>query len=408
MRYTLMHKTKPVLRMEIDELSGAIIAVDNAYAPEHLPVGIPCTDGEVDRAALLEWWTGRAIPASRAGLRDALEALKVPSPLLLLTKCYGLSLSDQYWVCPNDPPHEACGLRGGPGGSDLHWEDINFFDNEFSRDVGIILFGGRRNEKGIGLISPDSTSDGWLRKRWEIIDGKRCLVKGGSGSTRQEPYNEVFASALMRRLGVAHAPYSLKMLDGYPYSVCETFVTSRTELVSAWRISQVLTQGKRMSNLQHFLNCCEQVGLDIPGVRDSINKMLTIDFLIVNEDRHFNNFGAIRNADTLEWIGMAPVFDCGTSMWHSQPVAMIYPAGKQICKPFRSNHAEQIKLVSSFDWLNLSALRGIDEELREILNGSAFIEPARRDALCYGLRKRVEMLEAVMRGEPQRQRGRER
>jgi hypothetical protein len=125
--------------------------------------------------------------------------------------------------------------------------------------------------------------------------------------------------------------------------------------------------------------------------------MLAVDFLSVNEDRHLNNFGVIRNAETLEWIGMAPVFDCGTSMWHSQPVSMIRPTGKQISKPFRSSHAEQIKLVSSFGWLDLSSLRGIDEEFREILQGSAFIDTARRDALCYGLRKRVEMLGEIVR-----------
>ncbi|MDR0596817.1 MAG: excisionase, partial [Clostridiales Family XIII bacterium] len=64
----------------------------------------------------------------------------------------------------------------------------------------------------------------------------------------------------------------------------------------------------------------------------------------------------------------------------------------QPSKPFRSDHAEQIKLVSSFDWIDFAALRGIDEELREIMAGSAFIDEARLDSLCYALRKRVELL----------------
>lgn len=40
------------------------------------------------------------------------------------------------------------------------------------------------------LISPDNTSDGWLKKKWTIIDGKRCLIKSGSAPFFQEPLNE--------------------------------------------------------------------------------------------------------------------------------------------------------------------------------------------------------------------------
>ena len=28
-------------------------------------------------------------------------------------------------------------------------------------------------------MSPDNTTDGWLKKRWTVMDGKRCLLKGG-------------------------------------------------------------------------------------------------------------------------------------------------------------------------------------------------------------------------------------
>ena len=42
-------------------------------------------------------------------------------------------------------------------------------------------------------------------------------------------------------------------------------------------------------------------------VFERFNKMLKVDYIIANEDRHYNNFGFIRNADTLEWLGLAPV-----------------------------------------------------------------------------------------------------
>ncbi len=45
--------------------------------------------------------------------------------------------------------------------------------------------------------------------------------------------------------------------------------------------------------------------------------MLTLDYIIANGDRHYNNFGFIRNAETLEWQGLAPIFDSGASLWHN-------------------------------------------------------------------------------------------
>ena len=111
-------------------------------------------------------------------------------------------------------------------------------------------------------MSPDNTSDGWLKKKWIIAEGKRCLLKAGSGATQQEPYNEVLASIIMEQLG-------------------------------------------------------------IPGIRESLDRMLVLDYLILNEDRHQNNFGAIRNANTLEWLGAAPVFDNGSSLWFDKPGGMV-------------------------------------------------------------------------------------
>lgn len=178
--YILMHKNVPITDIEIDEASCSVSAVKDVHEENHIPVGIPIKGGVVDRAALNDWWRGRAIPASREGIRDALTKLNISSSELLLEKCLGLSLSDQYWICPQ--------------GSGIEWHDVNFFENTFSDDVGNILFGKGQASDNISLMSPDNTSDGWLKKKWKIIDGRRCLIKGGSGATRQEPYNETLCA----------------------------------------------------------------------------------------------------------------------------------------------------------------------------------------------------------------------
>ncbi len=378
-KYILMHKTVPVCHIELDEATCVISAVAPAGNPAHVPVGIAVKGDSIDRAALNEWWKGRAIPASRDGIEKALTELGISSTQRLLDKALGLSLSDQYWICPES--------------SDVTWEKVNFFDNPFSDDVGNILFGQAASSERMSLMSPDNTSDGWLKKKWTIIDGKRCLIKGGSGATQQEPYNEVIASQIMERLGIPHVPYTLIMQEDYPYSVCENFITPQTELISAWYIMQTEKKPNHVSVYQHYLNCCDRLG--IPGVRQALDQMLVLDFLIANEDRHQNNFGVVRNAQTLEYIGAAPIFDSGTSLWHDKPTTMIGGVKGLTCKPFKTTHEEQIKLVSSFDWLDLSRLAGIDEELRELMRGSLFIDEARCNALCNALGQRVTMLESL-------------
>ncbi len=372
-----MHKNIPVADLALDTASGVIISIDAVYEAAHAPVGVPAREGSMDRGSLNEWWRGRAIPASRSGIRAALSELGVSAPELLLEKCLGLSLSDQYWI--------------RPAGSSLLWENVNFFDNPFSEDVGNILFGKEPGSAEISLMSPDNTSDGWLRKKWKIIDGKRYLIKGGSGSARQEPYNEALASRIMDRLDIPHVSYSLLLEEDYPYSVCEDFITPDTELISAWNIMKTAKKPNHVSVYRHYLDCCSRLG--IGGAKDAVNRMLALDYLIVNEDRHLKNFGVVRRADTLEYIGAAPIYDSGTSLWFDRPLPMIHARAKAVCKPFKNSHDEQIRLVTDFSWLDFSALKGIDEELREIVRGSLFIDEARREALCQGLIDRLGMLE---------------
>lgn len=377
MNYQLMHKDIPVASLALDEATSVILRVDELYNREHLPIGIPVRKKQVDRAALNAWWKGRAIPASRQGIRAALEEMQVSATQNLLEKCLGLSLSDQYWIRPEN--------------INLRWSDVNFFEHPFSDDVGNILFGKGSGSDSVSLMSPDNTSDGWLKKKWIILDRKRCLLKGGSGATQQEPYNEVFASTLMERLGVQHVEYALTHQDEYPFSVCEDFITPDTELVSAWHVMQTQKKENHVSVYQHCLNCCDALG--IPGVREALDRMLVVDYLLVNEDRHQNNFGFIRRADTLEWIGFAPIYDSGTSLWFDTPTPLINAAAARITsKPFKTSHEEQIKLVNCFEWIDWPSLSGVEDAFLSITHESLFIDEARQRAIVRALRKRIEML----------------
>ena len=383
MKCKLMHKRTAVADIEIDEVYGGIQSIGTVYNPEHLPVGVALHGGIIDRASLNEWWCDRSIPASRSGIETALVTLGVGSTMLLLTRSLGLSLSDQYWICPVD--------------TQLEWDDVNFFENAFSDDIGDILFGAGKKGIALDFSSPDSTSDGNLQKRWKIIDGKRCLIKGGSAPFRQQPFNEVIASGIMERLGIPHIPYSVIWSDGAPYSICEDFVTKESELVPAWRIIKSRKKDNSTSMYMHFVNCCDSL-----GVKDAVlflERMITLDYIIANEDRHFNNFGLLRDAETLRWLGIAPIYDSGTSLGYNKMIFEMRSERDVVCKPFKNKHMEQLKLVSSFDWIDFDKLRDVREFILDVLSSAGeYSDVSRAEAVTDGVERRIRNVRSLAMG----------
>ncbi|MDR0445979.1 MAG: HipA domain-containing protein [Oscillospiraceae bacterium] len=374
MNYTLMHKNIEVVDIEINESAVAITDVGMVHNLAHVPLGVQSMKGGIALDEMNDWLKGRSIPSNRAGIRNLYMRLGRESTAHLILKCFALSLSDHYWI--------------RPWNSDVQWSQINFFQNDFSRDVGEMLFGREpADKKNISLMSPDNTSEGWLKKRWLIIDGKRVLAKGGTDPWKQEPYNEVIASAIMRRLGITHVPYTLMFDSGDPLSLCENFLSPETELVSAWKVFHSQSMRDLDADYSHLLRCCGELG--IPNVVAEIDKMLTLDYIIANEDRHFNNFGFIRNAETLEWLGLAPIFDCGTSLWHNS----LEIGTPRKCQPFKENHEEQFNLVSDLSWFDIGALKGAESEIEAIFSQSHVIDETRSKLIAKIILKRAEFVE---------------
>ena len=315
-------------------------------------------------------------------VREALESLGVADTKILLVRGYGLSLSDQYWICPE--------------GAELRWEDINFFQNDFSEDIGDVLFGERKKKDALNFSSPDSTSDGNLKKRWKIIDGKRCLIKGGSNPFRQQPFNEAIASGIMERLGIPHVSYTVIWSKDAPYSVCEDFVTENTELIPAWRLLQAKKQKNSTSRYRYLLECCELLG--IGNITPFLDRMLVLDYIIANEDRHFNNFGALRNAETLEWLGMAPIYDSGSSLGYDKMPGQMRSEKDVVCKPFKNHHAEQLKLVTDFDWIDFDRLSDVDKLIFGVLSceeAADYIDEGRIHAITESVQRRIGHLQEL-------------
>lgn len=348
MKYTFMHKNVQILDMEMDD-RGYVEKVYKLYNVNHLPVGIHMINDNVNRGELNDWLRLRSIPASRKGIEWALQQLNISTTQELLVKSFGLSLSDQYWIKPVD--------------QDLRWDDINFFNNDFSEDIGDLLFGLRDSSENINLISPDNTSDGNLKKRWKIINKGRYLLKSGSGALKQEIYNEVLASKIMDLLDIEHIEYNLIKIGDESYSICKDFINDNEDLIPIFRFINQKKMIQNDSSFTHLIKLLEEY--NVPNYQKSLDQMLVIDYLIANEDRHYNNFGLIRDVNTLEYKGFAPIYDNGCSLGYSNE--HFGEAFNPKWKPFMTNKIQnQLELVSSFDWLDLEKLNNIDVLVNEI------------------------------------------
>ena len=73
-------------------------------------------------------------------------------------------------------------------------------------------------------------------------------------------------------------------------------------------LSSMSSPKERIQYTVHFIE--ETTSLD---VRDYLSKTLSLDYLILNPDRHMNNLGVIANQDTGEYR-LAPVFDNGAAL----------------------------------------------------------------------------------------------
>ncbi len=374
--FELMHKDLGVCTVSIDE-SGSIRSVRDITASDHLPVGTyPSIESDLTKG-LNSWWSRRSIPASRDNLQPFLSQCGLETSSALMTATRGLSLSDCYW------------LR--PVASDLRWDDVNYYDNDFSEDLGLILF-GEDVAGDISLKTPDASSDGRLRKRWSIMDGSRYLIKAGSPPFHQEPYNETIASEIMRRLGIEGVDYRINGSGKQPVSVCKDFTDPDNELVSASAIDRIM-QRSGGTNYEHSVRCFREAGMEDP--ESSIDRMLVLDFIVANEDRHYGNFGLLRNPDSLECTGFAPIYDSGSSLGYRTIAPLIDEGYDLKCKCFKEVLSEQIRLVHSFDWLDLSKLDGIEDFIRKTFEGSRYIDGSRAEAIAAYTRRRIDMLDRI-------------
>lgn len=250
------------------------------------------------------------------------------------------------------------------------------------------------------------TSRGMLSKGWYRVDGQLVMVKGNSkteaGTAGYEPYSEVMASLIAQVLDLPHVEYALMPAKLFPdikiyscdvVSVCPRFITDDEQLYHFADMADAhfLASGQAASPDALFQYAVELYG------KQWLYQMLTFDAFIGNEDRHENNFDVVvRNGANCA----PPIYDNGGSLlaWATDDeltdTKLRYQFDK--AKPFRSRHAQQIKLVDE----PVLPVRDLDELYQKIIQSIspilALLSEKRASAIRQYLKYRLHYLKAAM------------
>lgn len=296
MIYTLMHFDTPLVTFSAEskaEMNLEIVDV-NWENKDLFPLDLI----EVSEKGITSWIKHRSIPKNRAYVDNLLSSLglSINRPLDIIRVSKGLSLNDCYWV--KDENNQDT------------FDDVNLYENRFTRILGQIAFTGYGSSDVTGLTSsPEFTTNGMLPKCWRRVNGKIILYKGGTmgaSNTGNEPYSEFYAYQIAGILGINAIPYNLSKWKNTLCSTCELFTSKNISFVPVGRIV-------RSGGLQAVREYYEKLGSTF---EKAFNEMIFFDTLIFNTDRHFGNFGFLVDNVSNKIIAPAPLFDHGNSLFN--------------------------------------------------------------------------------------------
>ena len=252
-----------------DIRNGIVFPVSEELLPIHF----------INKGDIISWLESRAIDMHRTNSRLLKKVLRLTTAddIEVVLKVKAATITDTYWVKPE--------------GCELTYDDIRFKENMFDK---LALHGDPDsfNNGHSQYHTPELTNIGSFEKCWSIIDGEWWMYKQGS---EYELFSELFICELGKALGFNMAHYEL---DG-------KFIRSR-DFTNGASVNYEPAFGIVGKEDDYSVNYEALKKLSERCAADYI-KMIYLDTLCFNMDRHTNNYGVLRNAD--EVIGLAPNFD---------------------------------------------------------------------------------------------------
>ena len=229
------------------------------------------------------WLETRAIDSHRANSRLLKKALRLAEKDDVSTVAHvnAATITDNYWI--------------RPVGSELTYADIKFSDDYFSN---LALKGNydsfNRAASSNKSRTPELTNTGSFEKCWKLRNGRWWMYKRANHS---EMFSELFVYELGVALNFDMAIYERG--DGYIKSLDFTDSASvNFEPASTF-----------MGDNEDYIDVVKTLKNICPEVIPDYIKLIFMDTIVANPDRHTNNFGLLRDTETGKIIAFAPNYD---------------------------------------------------------------------------------------------------
>lgn len=206
---------------------------------------------------------------------------------------HAASINDTFWVKKED--------------ENAVWDDISFYRNDFNDTISKLAF------EGLGLYgiqmsstSPELTTDGSFRKCWKKEHHGIYLYKRGlslASNCGLEPYCEALASEIIHKADPTSVQYSVLKFRGEAATRCKAFTNEEAGFVP---LRKLVNSHITLDELLKFF--------DRFGCREQFQKILVLDAVTFNVDRHLGNAGFLVDNSTQKILGIAPNFDFNLSM----------------------------------------------------------------------------------------------
>ena len=364
--YILMRKDIPVTMVSFNETGKMTDYSKDMKNPELAPL-----DHRYNPQWLKTWWYERAIPIGQDGIKEVLKANDCKFQSEYLLKNLGISLSDYYWVKPID--------------SDLQWKDVSPFQNDFSKD---------------NQYSPNGSIQGTIRKTWKIINGQRYMIKGNKSPLSSECINEVIASEIHKQQGYTnYTDYQLKENEDRSYKydcISKVFTSEKYEAITAWAIFTMENKPNHISNYNHFLNMCKKLNIDIDKLQQDLSYQIQADYIMSGYDRHLNNISLLRDADTLQFKGIAPLYDSGASFFVNH-LTDINNLNNVKINSFCNTEFKQLNLVTDRDIFDINKLPSISY-IQEMYHKDDLLSDYAIDMIVKSYEHKMDMLYKFQKG----------
>ncbi len=376
----LMHKDRIVARFECSNFYVKKIEIINGMLMPFI-----VTDNEkANNASFLDWKKSRPRPCSPQNFTNPLLSQIAPT-YEDISEYICASLTDCYWFKPED--------------LNISWDDINYFKNKIIDDGNFLNIEDKFHKytDSSNYLKEIFKNNKSYRKfiKYFTIDtnGNYCLVKTCDVCNNGlDVFNEVIGNVLEEALDIDGAQYFIHPYNfecennvfNIPLAVCNLFIQDdTTEMVT-------LSTLKKLGDLSDFNTYEYLVSL---GFKEQINKMLVLDYILLNPDRTFDDIAIIRDSETLAFKKLAPIYDCGAAFnyYNSQDIS----DDTDYSLPFLKRHSRQIELVDDFSFVDFEALDEAIETVDALISYSA-LSIEMKERILNILKSRIKSLKDII------------